>query len=274
MDDSTTDDKGVNTGGQEPLPADDTSKQTSAEQQSDAASGGEPQDDADSNKGNQDEPKGDDDKPKIDESLAKFAKSQGFDPDDLTEREAKALKIAHDNQKEFHKKRQEEADALRNTVGELHDPDAAVRGEDDEYIAEQKRLRAEMTQLKQYQRVNEFWRQNPDAKDYEEDMNRLVLEEKEKYGVESAIFLSRNLDRLYKLAKADRMDPDSLKESGRREEREELRRKQEASADSGSASTSTGRSSTKIDQKWIDETYDPSNAEHRKMLDAYLSGSR
>lgn len=270
MNDSTTGAGDGNTGEQSgSLPEPNTGKP--AEQQGDAASGGNTQDGADQGGDNSQEQS----KPSDDDGLAQFAKGQGIDNlDDLTDRERKLLKVAQDNQKEFHKKRQDEAETLRKSVAELHDPAKAAEGVDDPAAKERLELRAEMNQLKQYQRVNEFWRQNPDAKDYEADMNRLVLEEKEKYGLDSAIYLSKNLDRLYKLAKADRQDPDSLREAGRREERQELRRKQEGSADSGSASVQSSRSNGKVDASWIENTYDPSNAEHRKMLDAYLAGSR
>lgn len=272
MDESTTGKPNENSGGEKPLP-EGIEPSPADKKPNDAASGGNTQDDADQGKGNDDS--NTDDKPAAntdDDGLAKFAKSQGFDPANLTDGERRALKIAHDNQREFHKKRQEEADKLRDSVADLHDPKKATEGIDDDYEKEQAQIRAELNQLKQYQRVNEFWNKNPDAREYEEDMNALILKEKEENGVEAAIYLSRNLDRVYKLAKADRTDPESLKDAGRREEREELRRKQEASADSGSASNSgTSRNTGKVDQDWIDNVYDPSNKEHRTMLDAYLS---
>lgn len=272
MDKSTTDVDTSNTGEAAASLPDGSDIETADERQDASASSNDSADDA--SKGSNDKDAGDSDTNTTDKSdddgLAKFAKSQGFDPDNLTEGERRALKIAHDNQREFHKKRQQDKGELRDTVTELQDPSTVISDGDSEILKEQKAMRAEMAQLKQYQRVNEFWNQNPEAKELEADMNRLVLEEKEKYGLESAIYLSRNLDRLYKLAKADRTDPETLKAAGRQEEREELRRKQEGSADTGSASSST-RTSSKIDQNWIDNVYDPSNVEHRNMLDAYLS---
>jgi hypothetical protein len=211
-----------------------------------------------------------------DDGLARFAKSQGFsDFASLSDDTKRALKLAHDNQKAFRKTQQDTKEHLSEAVDEVHT--APQAGEDeDEDLAWRKQQTAAINQLAASQKVATFYSKNPDAKDYDKEMAEIVTEEAKDYGPQAAQMLLRNLPRLLVLAKARRgdNDPDAAREAGRREEREILRHKQEASSDSGHASQSTATSGTKVTREWIQNSYDPSNPEHVKMVDEALAAGQ
>lgn len=264
---STTEEVDQNSGGsQQPLPepsqeptADEQSNDTEASEKSQDSGQEDTSNEPDSSQTTQND--GSDD----DEGLAKFAKSQGFDPDNLTEGEKKALKIARDNQKAFHEERQHKSDELRRTEQELHKPD--------ENADELEEIKANYATLKAQQDVNEFYNANPEAREYDKDMAKLVVEEAKKNGVEAARYLASDKQRLLILAKASRgdLDAETAREAGRKQEREELRRKQEASADLGGAQDSNPKPTQKVTREWINTSYDPKNPEHRKMVDEALA---
>lgn len=211
-----------------------------------------------------------------DDGLAKFAKAQGIeDVSELSERELRLLKVARDNQKTARKNgSKKDKEELTQTVNDLHDPAKAVDEQEDDYVNEIRQTRMEMAQIKANQRLNDFYRENPDAEDYAEEMKQALVNEVKTYGEDAGRVLSQNLPRLLREARAlrgDGHDAEAAREAGRREEREELRRKQEASADSASASTPSRGGNTKVTRRWIADNYDPSNDEHRKMLDEAMA---
>ena len=270
--DSGNDQSSSGSQNEEPLLDKDTNQ--SAEEQQDTVSGEQSQD---AGQSSEDEPQdkgttqSQDSSDADDDGLAKFAKSQGFDYGSLTDNEKKALKIAHDNQKAFRKERQD-AGELTKTLEDAHEVSQDELDDMDPMEARIARNEAETAKLRASQKVSDFYNQNPDARGLEAEMKQLVLDEKEKYGPEAARYLASDLNRLYILAKASRGDNDveTAREAGRREEREELRKKQEGSADGGHAQQ-TNQTPPKVTRDWIDNEYDPSNEEHRNMLDEAIN---
>jgi len=194
-----------------------------------------------------------------DDGLAKFAKSQGFDPENLSDGERRALKIAHDNQK-----------AYRNTANEKKVTEAA--SELNKPVAnesEDAKFRREFTQWKYEQQSDKFWTGENIDRSLEPSMVEILNEKKEEYGPDYARILSQDLTTLYGLAQiksnanaGSTANTDAI----RREERESIKKQQTASAGQSHAVTQNN-SSTKIDRSWLETTYDSSNLEHRKMVD-------
>ena len=96
---------------------------------------------------------------KVDADLKRFAKSQGFDPDNLTEGEVKALSIAHKQVKETRKKLElENKDAVEKAVNEV---DKESNLPDREYFEFRLKQRDMIDNIRQY------WAKNPDDRQYE-----------------------------------------------------------------------------------------------------------
>lgn len=195
-----------------------------------------------------------------DDGLANFAKSQGFDPTNLTDGERRALKIAHDNQK-----------AYRNTANEKKVTEAAadlsqpVAGESDDA-----KFRREFNAWKYEQQTEKFWSDGQVDRSLEPAMVEILNEKKEQHGADYARTLSQDLSTLYGLALIKSgsvtgapVDPEAI----RREERESIKRAQSASAGQSHAVTQNNSGSTKIDRNWIENSYDPTNPEHQKLVD-------
>ena len=195
-----------------------------------------------------------------DDGLAKFAKSQGFDPENLSDDVKRALKIAHDNQK-----------AYRNTANEKKVNEVAQEFETpSENETEDEAFRREFKQWKYDQATEKFWGQESMDRSLEPAMVEILNEKKEQYGKDYAYTLSRDLPTLYGLAQlksganpGSQVDTEAI----RREERESIKKLQTASAGQPHAVTQNNASSAKIDRAWLETTYDPSNLEHRKLVD-------
>jgi hypothetical protein len=239
------------------------SEQNSAVEHQDSDSSESNESDTDSSSSESNDDSSDEDK-----GLAKFAKSQGIDDlTDLTEREIKLLKVARDNVREQRKQLEEAANQrkVEDEIKDLHQPDE--NDGQDEVLA--KRLaRLEVKEV-----TDKFWNENSDDRKYESEMAKLLLKEKEEYGPEAARLLANNLPRLLREAKASAgaFDSDAARDAGRREERERLRKIQEGGADNSHASQSVSQQKTKIDADWVENVYQPSNPEHRKLLDEAIS---
>jgi hypothetical protein len=209
-----------------------------------------------------------------DDGLAKFAKAQGIeDLDELSERELRLLKVARDNQKSARKGNGNKQE-LDKAVSDAFDPSQVVDEDADDDVNEARIARMETAQVKAELKLDRFYRENPDAEEYEAEMAEALQNEIKQYGAQAGQVLAQNLPRLLREAKAirgDGHDADAAREAGRREEREALRRKQEGAADTASASTPTRGGTSKVTRKWIAETYDPSNEDHRKMLDEAMA---
>lgn len=194
-----------------------------------------------------------------DDGLAKFAKAQGFDPDNLTDGERRALKIAHDNQKALRSQGQPK---VSETAKELH---SATEGATDD-----EKFRAEMRQFKYEQKTKDFWSEDGRDSTLEPRMVEILNEKKEQYGPDYARTLSEDLPTLYGLAQlrsganGGSVDTEAI----RREERESIRKKANAS-EGGQHASNQGEAvlPTKIDREWLANNYDPRNPEHRKLVD-------
>lgn len=239
--------------------------QSADEQQDDTDSGDSDSQDSDSDSSSQAQDEDASDESSDDDGLNKFAKSQGFDPETLTDGERKALKIAHDNQKAFRNKSNDSTVRdLQQEVTEVHKPEEGA-DVNTQILQRQAILEARVE-------TSDFFQENPEARNYAEEMRDVLKDERETYGVEAARALSQNLPRLYREARFRRgdFDGDAAREAGRREEREVLRKKQEGSADSGHAS-SRQSSTPKIDKDWVMDTYIPGNPEHEKLLEKAIA---
>lgn len=191
-----------------------------------------------------------------DKGLANFAKSQGIDDvDDLSDREKQLLKVAHDNQKKAREEMQQ--GKLKDELEDVHTLNDDELDVEDPYLADQQRTNAEVAQLRSEQKVNNFYLRNPEALAYDKEMGEIVVETAKNEGKEAARWLSSDLDRLLILAKAKRgtQNAGADAEAIRQEERESLRKRQEASADGGQAQ-SQGTHTSKITRQSIAEMSD------------------
>lgn len=194
-----------------------------------------------------------------DDGLAKFAKSQGFDPENLSDDVKRALKIAHDNQKAF-----------RNTANEKKVTDAAselntpVANE-----SEDAKFRREFQAWKYEQQAEKFWSADKN-RELEPTMVEILNEKKEMHGADYARVLSQDLNTLYDLARLKSgaiSGPNVDTEAIRREERESIKKLSTASAGNAHAVTQNNAAPAKLDREWLATQYDPSNPEHVKMVD-------
>lgn len=192
-----------------------------------------------------------------DDGLAKFAKSQGFEPEKLTDGERRALKIAHDNQKAY-RQANEGKQKITDTTKELGGNSTEAR----------------LAQLEYERRTDKFFQEDGRDKSLEPEMVSILNEKVEKLTPELgkeqakayAFSLSRDLDTLYNLAELRANGSQSNTEAIRREERESIKRQATASAGQPHAVTqNTG--DFKVTREWLETEYQPSNPEHRKMVD-------
>ena len=199
----------------------------------------------------------------LDPSLAKFAKSQGFEPDNLTDGEKKALKIAHDNQKAYRQR----VDAAKPS--EIEKTIKAIDSDSD--MSDREYTDFKLGQQNMILDIRQYWAENPDDKQYEKEAIAILQREKELYGEAAQTRLVGDMPRLMREAKfaAGAYDPQRIREQAQREERERLRREQEGAAD-GLNATDTSPDAGSVDMReWIRNEYDPSNEEHIKKLNEY-----
>lgn len=254
----------------------DNNQHQSADEQHDTVSGDDQSQDSGQSTQDQrqDASTDDGDGSSDDDGLKRFAKSQGFDPDNLTAGEKKALKLAHDNQKAYRNKAQQEtSDELKKAVDDAHSVNDSDLEDDDPAVTEARLARSEAAQTRAELRLDRFFRENDGSRDLEGTMRDILVRTIKEDGKEAARYLTKDLNRLYLLAKAEEGDTsaETAREAGRREERQELRRRQEASADGSHAATTQHRSTPKVTRDWVSNDYDPSNVEHRKMLDEAIN---
>lgn len=202
-----------------------------------------------------------------DKGLAKFAKSQGFDPTNLTDGEKRALKLAYDNQKAFRNKKNEEANQSKvdDEVSDLYKPDA------DDGTTEIAMKRLAVLEARDFTRS--FWDKNPDDREYEPYMVQALQEEKANFGDDAARALAANLPRLLREAKyiAGANDSDVARDAGRKEEREKLRKIQEGAADTAHASTSASAPTKRLTREEIDNMSVEEYASRRGEIDEAIS---
>lgn len=252
-------------------------EQVTAEQTQDTSSGANTQesvsdDTADQNQnqnddGEQKQTKQTGGESKTDDGLAKFAKSQGVeDVSALSENELRFLKIAHDNQKAFREKGQNQA-SVSDTAKELGNNDAEAR----------------IAALEYERTTDKFWSGEGRDKSLEPAMTEILYDKVEQLkptlgeegAREYAFNLSRDLDTLYAMAQiksgavGSTVDTDAI----RREERESIRKQSMAGAGNAHAVTQQ-RETAKIDANWVRNEYNSKNPEHVKMLDEYMSQNK
>ena len=201
----------------------------------------------------------------VDADLKRFAKSQGFDPENLTEGEVKALSIAHKQVKETRKKLElENKGAIEKEVNQVNKESELPDREYFEFRLKQRDM---------IDNIREYWRSNPDDAQYEAEAVTILQEEKERYGVDAMLRLAENMPRLVREAKfaAGGFDTAKATEQGRKEERERLNKLQSGSADVAHATTSDTPSKDEVNADWVRNVYDPTNEEHRKKLDNFMA---
>lgn len=201
---------------------------------------------------------------KEDKELAKFAKAQGFDPDNLTDGEKRALKIARDNQRAL--RQTKEAAKPSEIEKNINEVDSSSEMSDREYTD------FRLNQQNDISNVRQYWAEHPEERQYEPQAIAILLNEKEKYGDAAMIRLYRDMPRLVREAKfaAGAFDEKAIVARAQKEERERIRREQEGSADSLNATDTASTKTTKDMKTWIKEEYNPSDPEHRAKLDSYL----
>lgn len=192
-----------------------------------------------------------------DDGLAKFAKSQGFDPENLTDGERRALKLAHDNQKAYRTKANE-TKVAESTAGLGGDVTK------DEIQAFQQEFRTYQAQRK----AESFFKEDGRDDTLAPVMSEILEEKKAAYGPEYARVLSEDLTLLYDLAQVKRgAKPSVDAEAIRREERESINQKLTASTTAQHAQTNTlTGGKTKVTAEWIRNEYDPRNPEHLAIM--------
>lgn len=247
---------------------DDNQTNQSADEHTDTGTSGDTQDSGQTSDNEPQHGTTQDNEGSDDDGLDNFAEAQGFDPKNLTEGERKALKIAHDNQKAYRKSTQGKSEEAQKAIEEantLDDGETEQLTDDEAWQAD---IEARQARIESNLRLSEFYSKNPDARGYDKEMGEIVLEEANSNGKAAARYLAADLNRLLVLAKARRGDGEAnaIAEQARKEERERIRKAQEAGSD-GSQATNSHQGEPKITQEWVDKEYDPSNPEHRQMVD-------
>lgn len=161
--------------------------------------------------------------PEQDDKLANFAKGQGIeDVTELTERERKLLKMAHDNNAEFQRNRQK-ATELEKTMSTMSDESAEqvaqATGRDPELLKE-------VQGLKTKQAINDFWGDNPDARAHQAEIAETVTS-MGLYGTPEALLS----------AAWNKVRADGSRSQGKREALQSLAHKQQAAVPRGNATT-------------------------------------
>lgn len=180
-----------------------------------------------------------------DDKLKSFAKGLGIeDVSELSERELKLLKVAKDNQAEFQRNAQK-ASELEKTLTKSNSQaiaDATTNGEID--TAELALARVAALELQTS--VNNFFTTNPDAKEHEQEMVKIVTDRPEVGLLVRQGALS--VADLYSLARGgDQALVTEAKTKGAQEALQQLANKQIAKAVPGSATTSSYSTSGKKD---------------------------
>jgi hypothetical protein len=160
-----------------------------------------------------------------DEKLISFAKGQGIDDlSDLTAREKALLKSAYDSKAD--------RDRVASKTSELEKTFVEASNEESLQIAQDTGQNPELIktvrQLQVKSAMNEFFGNNPEAREYSDTMRDIALEK----GI-------GDLDALYAMAVVRTGGLDKVKSQGKREALTNLAHKQQATAPIGNATTST-----------------------------------
>lgn len=172
--------------------------------------------------------------PKEDDKLASFAKGQGIDDvSELSEREQKLLKMAHDNNAEFQRGRQK-ATELEKTMGQMGDESAVqvaqATGRDPEVLKALQNIQVKES-------IRDFFDENPEAKQYQADMATIAVESGLSGSPEAILKAS------YALAVAN--NTGAIKSQGKQEALKKLAQTQQAAVPRGNATTPNAAPKTK-----------------------------
>ena len=194
--------------------------------------------------------------------LEQWAQKKGVDPNDPLA----ALKMARESEQAMHKATQEAAEAKR--LIDLQTTMAARPSYDPAYadpnLDVTSKLTQDVAQLKAENSVVNFYAQNPEAREYDDAMASLVIQN-------PALRLV-GIPTIYKLARADKMEADlaSARNEGATEARKTLAKSSRASMPTSTASNQANNSNRltmeKIDAMPFDE-YQSRAAE----IDAWLA---
>lgn len=181
--------------------------------------------------------------PEVDDKLKSFAKGLGIeDISDLSERETKLLKVAKDNQAEYQRKAQESSELKKTVSGDAQQAiaDAVNTGTvDDAQLA-----LAQVAALKLENSVDKFFNSNPDAKQHETAMVKLITDRPEIGVLVRQGQLS--VGDLFSMVRGgDQKIVEEAKNQGGKEALQQLANKQLAKAVPGSATTSSYSSDKK-----------------------------
>lgn len=220
---TTTDEQTVDTGAETALPADgaqDTAALTANEQE----------------KTNQTQGDAAASLPEVDDKLRSFAKGIGIENvESLSEQEMKLLKIAKDNQAEYQRTAQQ-ASKLEKTISTDAQQVIADAAADGSASTADLAL-ARVAALELSQNVNNFFTANPEAREAEQDMVKIVTERPE-IGqlVRSGAF---SINDLYALSRGSNPQVvEQAKAQGGQQALQQLANKQTAAAVPGAATTS------------------------------------
>ena len=199
-----------------------------------------------------------------DDGLAKFAKAQGFDPENLTDGERRALQIARDNQR-----------ALRSSTNKEKLSESASKVDTTISPEDMTAFQQEFSQYKSMKKAEAFFSEEGRDDSLSPVMAEILDEKKAEHGAEYARVLANDLPLLYDLAQirsgankqAANVDPEAI----RREERESINKKMSGASATQHASTGQVQTAPKVTAEWLRSEYRPGNPEHDALVAAYMA---
>lgn len=195
-------------------------------------------------------------------ALAKFAKGQGIeDLSELSDRELSLLKMARDNKSAFDKTKQNQPKLEETSAG------LATLGDD---ATDVQKLAAKVANMEFAGKKARFL-EGKDAS-LEPVMAQIVADKRQEFGDDYARALLNDLPTLYSLAASQKpVDTTAAVEQARKEERTSMNQSLTAGAGGANATDSKPQTPIKVTSEWIRNEYDPSNPEHRALVDAAMA---
>lgn len=196
-------------------------------------------------------------------ALAKFAKGQGIeDLSELSDRELSLLKMARDNKSAFDKTKQQNQPKLDESSTDL-----SQLGDD---ATDVQKLAAKVANMEFSSKKAKFL-EGKDAT-LEPVMAQIVADKRKEFGDDYARNLLNDLPTLYALAASQKpVDTSAAVEQARKEERTSMNQTLAAGASNAHATNSKPATPIKVTSEWVRNEYDPSNPEHRALVDAALA---
>lgn len=195
-------------------------------------------------------------------ALARFAKGQGInDLSELSERELSLLKMARDNKSAYDKTKQNQP-KLDESSAEL-----SQLGDD---ATDVQKLAAKVANMEFSAKKAKFL----EGKDtsLEPVMAQIVADKRKEFGDDYARSLLNDLPTLYALAASQKpVDTSAAVEQARKEERTSMNQTLSAGSSDAHATNSKPATPIKVTSEWIRNEYDPSNPEHRALVDAAMA---